>query len=151
MFFSRFYNTKAKLIFADKYWKHLDNALYSIKDKSHMPTVSVVEIDDLCNEIPDTKRDFQVDSGSVLFDALDDQGHKLAHGCLAGSCGSCRILVLEGADNFAAMSFVEDNTVSNLKEDYAQRKGQDFIEGKVIRLSCRAKVNGDIKIAILPE
>ena len=116
-----------------------------------MPTVSVVELDASGQEMAGSEKKFQVDIGDIIYDALDNNGHKLPHGCLAGSCGSCRILVLEGAENLAGLSVVEDNTVQNLQQDYTKRKGADFVKGKVFRLSCRARVSGDIKIAPLKD
>ena len=114
-----------------------------------MPTVSVIEIDVTGQEIPGTEKKFQIDKGSILFDALADQGLKLPHGCLAGSCGSCRILIIEGRENVATPGVIEENTIESLIEDYTSRKGADFVSQKVIRLSCRTKVLGDIKVAAL--
>jgi ferredoxin len=115
-----------------------------------MPTVSVVELDNEGNEIPGTEKEFQVDTGELIYDSLDNQGFKLPHGCLAGSCGSCRILVLEGKENLAGSSLIEANTVENLVKDYKDSKGDEFIRGKTIRLSCRARISeGTVKIGAL--
>jgi ferredoxin len=115
-----------------------------------MPTVSVVDLDIEGNEIPGTEKEFQVDTGDLIYDSLDNQGFKLPHGCLAGSCGSCRILILEGKENLAGTSVIEANTVENIVSDYKDKKGDQFIQGKTIRLSCRARVSeGNIKIGAL--
>jgi ferredoxin len=83
---------------------------------------------------------FEVEQGKILFDELERQGLVLPHGCLAGSCGSCRIEILEGASNLSVMGAVETDTVESIKKT---------VVNKNIRLSCRAKVLGDIKIAVL--
>jgi len=115
-----------------------------------MPTVSVVELDNLGNEIAGTTKEFQVDTGDLIYDSLDNQGYKLPHGCLAGSCGSCRILILEGVENLAGTSVIEANTIENIVKDYKQDKGEEFTKGRTFRLSCRARVSaGDIKIGAL--
>lgn len=115
-----------------------------------MPTVSVVEIDDSGNEIEGSEKNFQVDTGDVIFDALDNKGCKLPHGCLSGSCGSCRIMVIDGENNLANMSVIESNTVNSIVEDY-KSSNIEYVKGKPVRLSCRARVNGDIKITALKE
>ncbi len=116
-----------------------------------MPTVSVVELDELGNPIEGKEKTFQVDSGGIIFDSLDDQGEKLPHGCLAGSCGSCRILILEGEGNLARASLIEKNTITNIKKDYTADPQRKHLGDANIRLSCRTKVEGDIKIGSLKK
>jgi ferredoxin len=106
-----------------------------------MPTVSV---NDLKNS---TSSEYTVNEGEVLFDALDAQGTVLPHGCLAGSCGSCRILVLSGDEHLSPMSAIEKDTIEHIKASYIQREGEAFLEGKILRLSCRARVLGNCEIA----
>ena len=101
-----------------------------------MPTVS----------LENKNLQFQVDEGEVVFDAIDNQGEKLPHGCLAGSCGACRIEVLEGADNLKPPSVVEQNTLDAIKESFEKRNGKGSLGERIIRLSCRARILGDIKI-----
>ena len=124
--------------------------LYSLKGESNMPTVSVVEIDENGKEITDSAKEFQVDTGEILFDSIDNQGCKLPHGCLAGSCGSCRVLILEGEDNFSPPSVIEANTVENIIDDY-KKSGSTIASENKVRLSCRARITGDVKIAPLKE
>ena len=82
---------------------------------------------------------FEIKEGDTLFDALDAQGHTLPHGCLSGSCGACRINVLEGAENLQAASFIESGTVSDIAREYPDKEN--------IRLSCRAQIKaGDVFI-----
>lgn len=97
-----------------------------------MPTVS--------NE--SNGKSFELDEGKILFDGLEEQGEQLAHGCLAGSCGACKIIVLEGEDNLEAASFIENNTVESIKSNYS---GSDDLNSATVRLACRAKVKGNIK------
>lgn len=89
---------------------------------------------------------FEVKEGAILFDSLDDQGHELPHGCLAGSCGACRTLVVEGAENLSKPSMIEAGTIESIIVNYIRIHGEDWIKDKTIRLTCRAKVNGDVTI-----
>ncbi|EQC46951.1 2Fe-2S iron-sulfur cluster-binding domain protein [Bacteriovorax sp. Seq25_V] len=118
-----------------------------------MPTVSVVEIDEQGNEISNSEKKFTVETGDIIYDAIDNQGCQLPHGCLAGSCGSCRILIIEGSDNVAGKSVIEGNTISNIVKDYQDQNPNHFTVGKEVRLSCRARLNGngDVKIAALKK
>lgn len=95
--------------------------------------------------IPDSNRSFEVIEDETLYDSLYDQGYELPHGCLSGSCGACRIEVIEGAENLAPPGVIESNTIEALKEEFAKVHGKEFVEGKTIRLACRAKVKGDVK------
>ena len=101
-----------------------------------MPRVSIAETD----------QTFEVKEGSIIYDALFEQGLDLPHGCLSGSCGACRILVLAGEENLQAVGVIEQNTIDSLKAEYKSTKGEAFLQGKTIRLSCRAKVKGDTTI-----
>ena len=82
-------------------------------------------------------QEFNVEKNLPIFDELERLGLKLPHGCLAGSCGSCRIHVISGNENLSSMGAVEADTVAAIKENYP---------GKCVRLSCRAKILGDIEI-----
>lgn len=93
-----------------------------------------------------TDKAFEVNEGEILYDSLYDRGEELPHGCLSGSCGACRVEVIEGADNLMPAGFIEANTIDCLKEEFVQKRGKDSIEGKTIRLACRAKVTGDVCI-----
>lgn len=109
-----------------------------------MPTVLV------SSRLPNEKdQKFEVLEGKILFDELERQGLVLPHGCLAGSCGSCRIEILEGAENLAMPGAVESDTIEAIKTNYCDTNHGDLVLNKNIRLSCRARVQGDIKIAIL--
>lgn len=89
---------------------------------------------------------YEVNEKDIIFDALDSQGLKLPHGCLAGSCGACKIEIVEGKDNLKPASQVEQNTIESIKQNYDRINGEGSSEGREVRLSCRAKVLGDIKL-----
>lgn len=84
---------------------------------------------------------FEVNEGAILYDELERQSLVLPHGCLSGSCGACRIEVVEGAENLSTPGAVEADTIAHLKQDSSD------LNKIVIRLSCRAKVLGNIKIS----
>ena len=109
-----------------------------------MPTVSIK-----ANASNEQDLQMEVTYGSILFDELDRQGKQLPHGCLAGSCGACRIIVLEGAENLAVPGGVEKDTIDSIKNNYCSSGRSELVANKNIRLSCRAKVQGDITIAVL--
>lgn len=88
---------------------------------------------------------FEVKEGGILYDSLSDQGEDLPHGCLSGSCGACRVEILEGEVNLQPAGVIESNTLESLKDEFRKLYGNEFVEGKTIRLACRAKVKGDIK------
>jgi len=85
------------------------------------------------------KKDFNIEEGSILFEALEKQSYELPHGCLSGSCGACKVEILEGEEHLSQASFIEENTINSIKNNplYSQKK---------IRLSCRVKINGDCTI-----
>lgn len=92
-----------------------------------------------------TQKVFEVKEGGILYDSLCDQGEDLPHGCLSGSCGACRVEILDGKENLQPAGIIESNTLESLKDEFLKLHGPAFLEGKTIRLACRAKVTGDIK------
>lgn len=88
---------------------------------------------------------YEVNEKDIIFDALDNQGLKLPHGCLAGSCGACRIEIVEGKENLKAPSQIEANTIEAIKQNYERVNGEGSLDGREVRLSCRARVLGDVK------
>ena len=91
------------------------------------------------------EKTYEVNEKDVLFDALDNQGLKLPHGCLAGSCGACRIEIVKGKENLKAPSQIEQNTIDAIKQNFERMNGEGSLEGREVRLSCRARVLGDVK------
>ncbi|WP_127718421.1 2Fe-2S iron-sulfur cluster-binding protein [Halobacteriovorax sp. HLS] len=116
-----------------------------------MHTVSLVELAEDGETLSENVLTFEVAEGQVLWESLELQGHELPSGCLAGSCGSCRINVIEGEENLSKLSVIEKDTIDHLNESYLETHGKDWIEGKNLRLSCRSKVFGDIKIHVLKK
>lgn len=96
--------------------------------------------------IKGTSQVFEVKEGEILYDSLYDRGYELPHGCLSGSCGACRVEIVSGKENLQAPGVIEQNTVDALKVEFSETKGADFIKEKEIRLSCRAKVVGNVTI-----
>jgi ferredoxin len=96
--------------------------------------------------IQDTTKAIEVNEGEILYDSLYDRGTVLPHGCLSGSCGACRVEVISGHENLQAPGVIEQNTIDAIKEEFALTKGADFVKNKTIRLSCRAKVVGNVSI-----
>jgi ferredoxin len=99
--------------------------------------------------IENETKTFNVKPEAIIFDGLDDCGRQLPHGCLAGSCGACRIIVTKGAENLQPPSLIEKNTVEAILVNYRRIHGADYLINETIRLSCRAKVLGDVTIKIL--
>jgi len=107
-----------------------------------MPTVLVHLEAESDEKKPASPREYKVQLSAVLYDELERQALTLPHGCLAGSCGSCRIHVIKGIENLSPMGAVETDTVNSIKKLYP---------GKDVRLSCRAKVLGDVEFIPLKE
>lgn len=101
-----------------------------------MPRVSLAE----------TSKVFEVTEGSVIYDALSDQGERLPHGCLSGSCGACRVHVISGKDHLSDPSVIELNTIESLKQEFAKQPHMNHLVNFDLRLACRAKVKGDCEI-----
>lgn len=89
---------------------------------------------------------FEINEGEVLYDSLYDRGLELPHGCLSGSCGACRVEVIDGKENLMKPSLVEQDTIQSLQEEFKTTYGEEFVSKTEIRLACRAKVLGDVKI-----
>lgn len=104
-----------------------------------MPTVS----------IKNENKTFEVAEGSIIFNALEEQKHELPHGCLAGSCGACRVVITKGEENLSEASPIEQNTIDAVKVNYQRIHGPDYLADKTLRLSCRAKVQGHVEIEII--
>lgn len=100
--------------------------------------------------IDDQNMSFDINNEDIIYDALSDRGHDLPHGCLSGSCGACRIEIISGAENLVPVGFIEANTIESLRDEFIKTRGVEFVEGKTIRLACRAKVRGDVVIKPIP-
>lgn len=87
----------------------------------------------------------EMDEGEILLDGLLKAGLKYPHGCRAGSCGACRTLVLEGAENLLEGGVIEKITLDGVMLAHPE----PLPAGSSPRLACRAKVNGPCKITPL--
>ena len=101
-----------------------------------MPTVSIL----------DKNLQINLKENEIIYNGLEDQGVALQHGCLSGSCGACRIEIVSGKENLTPPGVIEENTIQAICDDYKNRFGEQSLSDKTIRLSCRAKILGDISI-----
>jgi len=91
-----------------------------------MPRVSIEGLDKV----------FEITEGEVLYDALYDRGLELPHGCLSGSCGACRVEILNNPTHLNPPGVIESDTIASVKDELKMPDAN-------IRLACRAKVNCD--------
>lgn len=111
--------------------------------------IKMLELGPQGEAIDDSAHTYSLEEESTLFEQMSEQGEVLPHGCLSGSCGSCRILVTEGADNLSPAGTVESDTIQSLEEHYRAQNGDEFLKKGKIRLSCRAKIQGEFSFAVL--
>ncbi len=78
----------------------------------------------------------EISGKKALFYELEAQGFVMDTGCLAGSCGLCKVEILTGIDNFNAAGVVEQGTIDAVTIDERQW-----------RMSCCAHVTGSVSIA----
>jgi ferredoxin len=104
-----------------------------------MPTVS----------IDGQERTYSVESGSNLLDSLNKQNASLPAGCLAGSCGACRLIIVRGPHNLSEPDQMEKDTIESIKVNYRRMYGPEHLKTENVRLGCRAIVNGDVMIKLL--
>lgn len=75
-----------------------------------------------------------VKDGSTLLDYCQDRETPVDFACMSGSCGTCRIEVLEGIDSLSAKDEEEQDTLEHIGD------------GPNYRLGCQITINGDITI-----
>lgn len=107
-----------------------------------MPTVTVI--------LEGKEQKFDIDEKETVYDGVFDKGIDLPHGCLAGSCGACRVEVLEGIENFSTPGEVEKDTLATIIQEYQEKK-VNIPNKENIRLTCRSRISGDVKIAPLKK
>ena len=84
----------------------------------------------ICKEIP---------IGTSLLDAADAMGVELRHDCGGfATCSTCRVVVIEGMPHLTEIDLDEENMLEEAKLD------------PPYRLSCQAKIRGDVVVCI-PE
>ena len=102
-----------------------------------MPKVSII--------MDGTEQSFNIGSEETIYNGVSGHGLDLPHGCLAGSCGACRVKVLKGDESFSPMKTVENETVSSITKELQEKQDKPFPHK--IRLSCRSKIHGDVTIS----
>ena len=99
-----------------------------------MPTALIALDNSGDHSDKDSFESFELQEGETFYEGLERQGRILPHGCLAGACGACRLIILEGAENLEGPSLVEQNTLDAIYQSSAKA------QGKTIRLGCRTRV-----------
>lgn len=89
------------------------------------------------------KEELELPEGQILYTALEEKGIELRHGCLAGSCGTCKINILDCNAGLNQPGAIESNTIQSLYEDLENYIPRDQLEKLNLRLACRAKIAGD--------
>ena len=77
----------------------------------------------------------EVPSGTRLQDAVEQANSTFPFGCRLGSCGTCRCVVVAGAENVNELTDQENELFENLTS-----------VGKNERLGCQLIIKGDIKV-----
>ncbi len=111
-----------------------------------MPKVRVMACDSDGKALGEVAFEARVAHGKVLFEELDAAGHQLPHGCLAGSCGSCRVNILQGGELLAPPSVIEADTIKSVCANYRERNGGDGPSEAKVRMACRTKVASDADV-----
>ena len=81
----------------------------------------------------DTTKTYDVPAGASFLQVAQEHGEH-DFGCTVGSCGTCRLEVVEGAAHVPPITAAERETVEMCTA----------VEGA--RLGCQLRVNGDIAI-----
>ena len=115
-----------------------------------MPTVLVKAIDQQ-GKISPVLFSAEISGEDTIYDGLEKAGHRLPHGCLSGSCGSCRVIILKGAEYLSAPMAIEADTTANVKQ-MLEEAGWQAPAGHslIVRMACRAKVEGAGTVELAP-
>ncbi len=84
--------------------------------------------------VPD-KLTVEVAAGTPVPDIVDDSGASLPFGCRHGSCGTCRLVVVSGAEHVNPMTDAENELFATLT---AVEKNE--------RLGCQLIIAGDVAL-----
>ena len=88
-------------------------------------------------------REFSLTGKQTIFNALRKQGEELPHGCLAGSCGACRVIITKGEEYLEEPGVMEAATLKGLAVNYERIFGKGSSEGLVMRLTCSTRLKPD--------
>lgn len=91
-----------------------------------MPKITFIGLDD----------SFEVPAGTSLLDACEEYSAPVPFSCTAGVCGTCAIVIAEGADQVSPITDDEESTLSFTTDEAGAR------------LACMVTVNGDIAIKL---
>lgn len=81
--------------------------------------------------------DVEVPEGTRLIDVVDASGADITFGCRTGTCGTCRVRIVEGMDKLSSHTSEERDFLSAL--DAAPDE----------RLGCQLCIMGDVSIDYL--
>ena len=91
------------------------------------------------------KIELSLEKDEVIFEGFERQGIELPFGCLSGSCSACKAQVIKGHDNLSMPGAIEQNTITAIHDK------SPHLEKESIRLTCRAKVLGDVDLKFFPK
>ncbi len=77
---------------------------------------------------------YEVASGTSFLEFCEENDIEQDFGCTVGSCGTCRLVLAQGAENVQPITEEEADTLFMVTEE----------EGA--RLGCQLVVNGDISV-----
>lgn len=86
----------------------------------------------------------ELPEGEILFIALEERGTELRHGCLSGSCGTCKINVTADHDGLTEPGPIEKDTIDSIYKNLEEYMPVEEIKSLNLRLSCRAKIAGNL-------
>lgn len=89
-----------------------------------------------------TDRDVSVEAsdGETILKAILNAGEEYMHACGGFcNCTTCRVKIEKGMENISEMQQDEKNTLRRFQ-------GDEILDGP-FRLSCQAKIHGDIEIS----
>jgi len=79
-------------------------------------------------------KSYEVAAGTSFLDACQANAAPHDFGCTVGSCGTCRLVIVEGAENVNPITDEETETVEMCTS----------VEGA--RLGCQLVINGDVTV-----
>ena len=82
---------------------------------------------------------YEVPEGTSFLEFCQANGVEFDFGCTVGSCGTCRMQILEGADNVDPADDEEKETIEMCTD----------VEGA--RLGCGVVIRGDVKLQQLTD